>query len=87
MNWFKIKVQQGKDDYTYAGSSSLSLEQLVDEVAQGKFVRLENLVYLDRGEIKDWNTWDTREVPMVYINPEMIIAIQQFKADPRTLPR
>ena len=87
MNWFKIKVQEGKDDYTYARSSTHSLEELVEQAIQGRFIRLDDLVYMDRGEVKDWATWDKRELPSVRINPKVIIAIQQYKADPRTIAK
>jgi hypothetical protein len=87
MNWFRIEVQEGKDEYICAGSSPLSLEELVENAMQGKYVRLDDLFYIDRGDIKDWNTWDGRVIPMVQINPKGIIAIQQYKGDPRALPK
>ena len=87
MNWFKIEVRNGTGAYTYAGSSPHSLETLAEQATQGKYIQLDNLVYRDRGEIKDWEAWDKREVPTVVINPEMIIDIMPFKADPRTLSR
>ena len=87
MNWFKIKIDEGKDGYTYVGSSPLSLDELVEQAMQGKFIRLDDLVYMDRGEIKEWATWDKREIPSVRVNPKVIISIQQFKADPRTLAK
>jgi len=87
MNWFKIKIQERNDDYTYAGSSPHSLDSLVEQATQGKFIRFDDLVYMDRGEIKDWSTWDMREIPTVHINPKVIIAIMQFKVDPRTITK
>jgi hypothetical protein len=87
MNWFKVKIQEGHSEYTYVGSSTLSSEEIVEHVTQGKFIRLDNLVYMDRGEVKDWATWDNREIPTIHINPKVIIAIQPFKADPRTIAK
>jgi hypothetical protein len=87
MNWYRMRIQEGKDTYTYAGSSELSIEQLLERARQGQFIRLESLVYLDRGDIKDWSTWDRREIPTVHMNPKFILAVHQFKADPRTLER
>jgi len=87
MNWFKIKLKTGIDEgYTFAGSSPDSLETLIGKASRGEYLRLDNLLYYYRGEIKDWAEWDNREVPMVCINPANVIAIQQFKGDPRTLP-
>jgi hypothetical protein len=85
MNWFAIRIEDGKDRYTYAGSSSLSIEQLVEQAAQGKFIRLDDLFYGDRGVFRNWSEWESREIPMVHINPKVIISIHQYKSDPRKL--
>ena len=87
MNWFRITIQKGNDSYTYVGGSTHTLETLVDQATQGKFVRLDELLYWDRGEIKDWSAWEKRDIPTVLINPKVIIAIMQFKADPRTIAK
>ena len=87
MNWFKIRVERGKDSTSMVGSSPHSMETLVEQATQGKYIQLHDLLYMDRGEMKDWETWDKRDVPTVVINPEMIISIMQYKADPRTLSR
>jgi hypothetical protein len=87
MNWFKIKIQIGNADYIYNGSSTHSLDELVEQAIAGKFLRLDDLFYTDRGEVKDWASWDKREMPSVRINPKMILTIQQYKADPKTLAK
>jgi hypothetical protein len=87
MNWFRIRIEDGKDTYTYAGCSPSSIEQLIEQAAQGKFIRLDDLFYMDRGDIKNWSDWDSREIPTVHINPKAIVAIHQFKSDPRKLPK
>jgi hypothetical protein len=87
MNWFKVKVVEGDDDYTWSGSSSHSLEELLEQIGRGQFIRLENLFYLDRGEVKEWNDWDKREKPSVALNPKYILAVMQYKADPKTISK
>jgi hypothetical protein len=88
MNWYKIRVDDGgQQGYTYAGSSPDPQEIIVEKASRGEYIRLDNLVYLDRGDIKDWAQWDKREMPTAYINGARIVAIQQFKADPRTLAK
>jgi hypothetical protein len=85
MNWYRIRIEDGKETYTYAGSSSLSIEELVEQAVQGKYIRLDDLFYLDRGDFRNWSDWDSREIPTVHINPRLIVAIHQFKSDPRKL--
>ncbi len=88
MNWFKIEVIFGSGkEYTFIGSSSETLETLIEKASRGEYLRLDDLLYFDQGEAKDWAQWDNREVPTVYINPAHVVAIQPFKGDPRTLPR
>ena len=87
MNWFKIKIVEAQDTYTYVGGSPHSLDELIEQAQHGNFIRLDDLLYTDRGKIREWSTWDNREMPSVRINPKMIIAIMQFRADPRTLPK
>jgi len=88
MNWFNILLKtDGEKGCTFAGASPDSLEMLVEKAGRGEYLRLDDLVYFDRGEVKDWAQWDKREVPTVYINPANVVAIQQFKGDPRTLPK
>jgi hypothetical protein len=87
MNWFKIKTQEGNTDYGYAGSSPHSLETLVEQAMQGKYIRVDDLIYIDRGDVKEWSAWDNRVMPNVMINPKVIINIMQYKGDPRTLSK
>jgi hypothetical protein len=88
MNWYKIRVKdRSQDGYTFVGSSPDSAEALLAKASRGEYVRLDDLLYWDRGQIKDWAQWDNREAPTVYINPASVVAIQPFKGDPRTLPK
>lgn len=38
---------------------------------------------MDRGVMKEWADWDKTLEPTAFINPSSIIAIMQFKGDPR----
>jgi hypothetical protein len=87
MNWFRIRIDDGKERFTYIGGSPMSIEQLVEQATQGKFIRLDDLFYVDRGEFRNWSEWESREIPMVHINPKVIISIHQYKSDPRKLPK
>jgi len=87
MNWFKIKTQEGSTDYSYAGSSTHTLDQLVDQAMQGKYIRLDDLVYIVDGDVKEWASWDKRVMPSVVINPKTIINFMQYKTDPRTISK
>ncbi len=80
-------VSYSDKSYTYVGSSPLSPDELAKEAGKGEYIRLENLLYQDRGEVREWAQWDNREEPMVLINSSYIVAIQPFKGDPRTLTK
>jgi hypothetical protein len=88
MNWYKMKVAEGgKDYYEYVGSSSETPEAIIQKACSGQYIRLDNLLYLDRGEVKDWAEWDKSLVPSIYVNPAAILSFMQFKGDPRSTPR
>jgi hypothetical protein len=88
MNWYMIRVNDGSPTgYSFVGSSLDSLECLAEKAMRGEYVRLDNLLYYDQGEVKDWAQWDNRFAATVAINPAHIIAIQPFKGDPRRVPR
>jgi hypothetical protein len=44
------------------------------------------LLYMDRGHVKEWAEWDKTLKPIAHINPKDIIAVMEFKGDPRELP-
>ena len=88
MNWYKIKIWDGSESgYTLVGTSPDSLDQLTKKAMRGEYLRLDNLVYYDRGEIRDWIDRDRRETPTACINPAHVVMIQPFNGDPRTLPK
>ena len=84
INWFKIEVNKfSEGTYTYVGCSSLSLEAVIAKLQAGDYIRLDNLLYWDRGIIKEWSQWDKSVVPTVYINPLAVLDVMQFIRDPR----
>ena len=88
MNWFKVEISKAKEGtYHYVGSSTATLDELMNTAARGEYVKLDNLLYTDRGDIKPWQEWDPSLLPSTAINPAVIITMMQFKGDPRTLPR
>jgi hypothetical protein len=88
MNWYLIRVNDGTaNGYSFVGSSGDSLERLAEKAARGEYLRLDDLLYYDQGEVRDWAQWDRRFAPTVFVNPAHVIAIQPFRGDPRRLPK
>lgn len=85
MNWFKIKVQEGNEEYNYCGNSKFALKEIIEQAKAGEFIQLDNLVYLEQGKVKNWNEWDHRVKPRVVINSKWILTIMELRADPRTV--
>jgi len=84
VNWFKIEVNKGKEGaYHYVGASELNVEELLKRAQHGYFIKLDNLLYTDRGDMKEWAEWDPSLIPTAYINPKDVLSIMQFKGDPR----
>jgi hypothetical protein len=86
-NWFKIETTKDKDStYHYYGSSELSLEEVLSSLEQGHYVRLDDLLYMERTEYKPWAEWDKSMNPFVCINAKCVVTVMQYKGDPRTIP-
>jgi hypothetical protein len=86
-NWYKIETNKEKEGtYHYIGSSFLSLAELAAKAEAGEFIQLDELLYMERGEYKDWASWDKSIEPSALIAPNIILSIMRFKADPRTIP-
>ena len=87
MNWFMIRVEQGKETYAYGGSSPYNLDALGEQAAQGKYIRLENLVFPDGEGVKPWEAYERNAIPTILINPSAIVTIIQFTSDPHAATR
>ncbi len=87
MNWFKIQVDDRRRyGYTFIGCSEDTLEELIRKADSGAYIRLDQMLYMDRGEIKEWEKWDPNLIPSIFLNPSKIVNIMQFKDDPRNFP-
>jgi len=85
--WYKFETNKAQEGlYHYIGSSNLSSEEIAVKVQKGELVRLDELLYMERGEVKEWANWDKSLEPSVLINPTCIISIMVFKGDPRIVP-
>jgi len=86
-NWYKIETNKGEDNpYHYIGSSTDTYETVADKIQKKEVIRLDDLLYMERGEVKEWADWDKSLNPSVLINPSCIITVMQFKGDPRVIP-
>ncbi len=84
MNWFLIRVQQGRDTSVYAGSSPHSLEALAEQASQGRYIRLDNLALPNDGGVNGGAEWPKNAIPTMVINPSAIVTIMQLTGDPRS---
>jgi hypothetical protein len=86
MNWFKIKINAKSlglgPEHVY-GSSEENLESLEEQARQGRFIRLDNPLYMEGNEYKKWTEW---EKPLVSINGRDIVYLMQFNEDPSLDP-
>lgn len=86
-NWYKIETNKGENDtYHYIGSSVDTYEIISDKIQKNEAIRLDDLLYMARGEVKEWADWDKSLIPSVLINPCCVITVMQFKGDPRVVP-
>jgi len=84
MFWYQVLANDGGEKpYTYVGASNETLDGLAAKAGRGEYIHLTDLLYWDRGEIKEWAHWDKSIEPAVFINPSRIYSIMQFKGDPR----
>ncbi len=82
-NWYKVSVLDGSESpYNFHGSSDKTLEEIVSVIEAGKFLRLDDLVYYERGSYKSWSEWDKNVQPTVMLNAKQIISIMQYNSNP-----
>ena len=83
--WYKIRVRENDEDYSWVGSSPLQPNEVAELLAAGGFLPLENLLYMHKYQVKSFVEWDPTLVPVRYINGKCVTSFMQFRADPRTL--
>lgn len=83
MNWYRIRINVAERHF--CGTSEETIEQLTERADRGEFIRLGDLVYFDRGDVKDWSEWDARDIPAIFICGKNVVTIMQLKGDPRTM--
>ncbi len=87
MFWYRIETNKASDGiFLYIGCSPEPIDALVKRAQNGFFVRLDDLLYIERGEVREWADWDRSLQPTVFINPKDIISIMEYKGDPREIP-
>lgn len=87
MNWYRVKLNDTRGaSRRVVGCSADSAEAIAEKAARGEYIRLDQLLYAEQGEVKDFAEWDSRLLPTMYINPKNISYIMQFTGDPRDLP-
>jgi hypothetical protein len=85
--WYKVESNEGEESTTHHyGSSSLSFEQLIASLQRGEYIRLDDVLYMERSNYKEWAEWDTSLHPTKYINPNCVLNVMQYKSDPRVTP-
>lgn len=86
-NWFKVETSKDKESsYHYYGSSFFSQDELISALQRGEYIRLDDLLYMERTEYKSWAEWDKSLNASVSINPNCVVTVMQYKGDPRTIP-
>ncbi len=84
MYWYRIETNKAADGiFLFIGCSPDPIDMLVKRAQNGYFVRLDELLYFENGEVHEWADWDPTLQPTVFINPKDIISIMEFKGDPR----
>ena len=82
--WYRIKILEGENTYTYVGSSTLNEEEFIAKLKKDDFIILSNLVYYDQmGKIKSLSEWDPTMKSKVYLNPKYIVSVIPLTGDPR----
>ncbi len=85
-NWYKIETAKDKENsYHYYGTSKLNYEEVIASLQRGEYIFLDDLLYLERSEYKPWAEWDKSILPSVYINPNCVLTVMQYRGDPRVI--
>ena len=85
--WYKIETYEGDGNYHHLGSSEFTIEELAKKLERGEYIKLNDLLYRDDDQIKNWADWDKRFHPIKMLNPKYVVAIMEFTGDPRNYPK
>jgi hypothetical protein len=86
VHWYRIAVAGGYDgdpSTSYDGTSALSLNALTAAVADGRPVRLDNLLWWKDGVAGTWAQEDASVRGTIVIMPQRIVTILPLTGDPR----
>lgn len=84
MHWYKVLVRETSADLrSWVGTSGLSPAELARAIEDGRMVRLDELLHMDQGVVREWQDRDSRLSSTIYINPSTVLSFMEFREDPR----
>lgn len=85
-HWYRAEMNVGAETFCVFGSSAFTESDLVQRLASGEMVLLEDLVYYDEeGRARSWSEWDPHCQPRVYLNARYLVSLMPMVGDPRTM--
>jgi hypothetical protein len=83
-HWYRLELQTGDTTYQCIGSSPLDEKEFAKQLGGTEFVLLDDVAYIDSaGKAKDWQEWDPKSNPRLYVNPQYVIFFNPMKDDPK----
>lgn len=84
MHWYKIHADDGDGGTrSWVGTSESSPAELARSIEDGRMVRLADVLYVNRGELKEWTDSNEGAERAIFINPLRIVWFAEFRGDPR----
>ena len=76
-SWYSIQVANGSSQpQVYYGTSKLEIEQLLDDIEDGKIIKLEQLIWFDKQmQVKTWQAWNPNMQDVIYIRSQNILSV------------
>lgn len=80
-NWYKVEVSKNNENtYHYYGKSELSHDQVIYHLQHREYTKLEELLYLEGNDYKEWSERDYSVMSSVSINPKYVISIMEYNS-------